>query len=1000
MFLGERASPGNPRAIGPGLACRGPSVLEVTPLPSPSLMKNLFRCSDLLRLGLLATALARGLPSEAATIQWTNRVGGSWSGPTNWSPNVVPGPSDNAVIAAGGTYTVTADTGPTVASLSIGAADGTQTLDLGGTTVVLAAASTVGERGILMGNGTLQQLEGTLTIRGRWHWLGGLVRGSVVVASGGVVTIETAADHTLAGTLTNQSGGTLRWSGGRFFLDNGSTLVNQNGALIDKQSDDGLHERGDGPNRFVNQGVLRKSGGTFSAPVGVEFLHQGTAEILSGGLLFPRGFTSRGLITVAEAARLELGGGVFVLEPGHGFGGAGFYGVEGGDITVVGDLVAPNFQLRNGTLTGTNRLTGTLAWLSGHLRGQHTVANGGLLRIESGGDHVLQGTLTNQSGGTLRWSGGRFFLDNGSTLLNQAGGLFDKLSDEGLQESGAGPNRFVNQGVFRKSGGAFSAPIQVPTHNEGTIDLLSGVLSFPPGYTQTVGTTRLSGGSLATGDPILLQGGSLTGTGTVSGPLVNSAQVNPGSGPGTLRIEGNYTQTSTGVLNLDLAGLAPEAQDLLVVSGRAQLDGRLVTTLSGGFVPPSNRTFVVVTAGTREGTFARHQYPSNLVGLELIYLVDSVSLKVLSSALESDKTGPRVLSVTPSGVVSNAVDHLDVTLDSPIDPATFAPADVDLRGPSGSVPVTIRALGGNTNRLTFPSLAPGEYTLRIGPDILDLAANPMNQDGDTSNGEPDQDAFTSSFSVRLPDLRVHAIAAPSDTLIGQPLALVWVVTNRGNAIAQAPWTDHLALADRAAGAAEIHLAAATFTNSLPPGMSLVRTQSVIVPSGIVGPRVVVVRTDAANDIEEGPNETNNALDDDQPIQIRAPDLQVRSVTAPASATFGQSIQVTWTTWNAGTGPALAAWEDGVFLGPDATSLASAIPLLSVPVPDAAPLPKGSSYTRTRAVTLPLDAGLAPGNYFLWIAADASDAQSESDDGNNLAARPLAITPAPLPDLAI
>ena len=73
-------------------------------------------------------------------------------------------------------------------------------------------------------------------------------------------------------------------------------------------------------------------------------------------------------------------------------------------------------------------------------------------------------------------------------------------------------------------------------------------------FTQSGGTTTVAG-SLAA-DPATIQGGVLTGTGTVFGSVVNSGIVFPGSGAGTgiLSIDGNYAQTSAGFLQIELGG--------------------------------------------------------------------------------------------------------------------------------------------------------------------------------------------------------------------------------------------------------------------------------------------------------------------------------------------------------------------------------------------------------------------------------------------------------------
>ena len=70
-------------------------------------------------------------------------------------------------------------------------------------------------------------------------------------------------------------------------------------------------------------------------------------------------------------------------------------------------------------------------------------------------------------------------------------------------------------------------------------------------------------GTLSSHQTIILTGGLLAGTGSVSADLSNGAKVIPGtatngvpSAPGTLTVTGNYTQTANGILSIDLAGTA------------------------------------------------------------------------------------------------------------------------------------------------------------------------------------------------------------------------------------------------------------------------------------------------------------------------------------------------------------------------------------------------------------------------------------------------------------
>ena len=56
------------------------------------------------------------IDTKAPTIRWIG-ASGDWSTASDWSTDTVPGPSDRAVIAAAGSYTVTVATSESVGSI-------------------------------------------------------------------------------------------------------------------------------------------------------------------------------------------------------------------------------------------------------------------------------------------------------------------------------------------------------------------------------------------------------------------------------------------------------------------------------------------------------------------------------------------------------------------------------------------------------------------------------------------------------------------------------------------------------------------------------------------------------------------------------------------------------------------------------------------------------------------------------------------------------------------
>ena len=62
-----------------------------------------------------------------------------------------------------------------------------------------------------------------------------------------------------------------------------------------------------------------------------------------------------------------------------------------------------------------------------------------------------------------------------------------------------------------------------------------------------------------------------------------------------LQSPGNYTQTKTGNLFIDIGGTATSAYDQINVSGRLVFDGTLNVNLINGFIPKANDTFKILT---------------------------------------------------------------------------------------------------------------------------------------------------------------------------------------------------------------------------------------------------------------------------------------------------------------------------------------------------------------------------------------------------------------------
>jgi hypothetical protein len=179
------------------------------------------------------------------------------------------------------------------------------------------------------------------------------------------------------------------------------------------------------------------------------------------------------------------------------------------------------------------------------------------------------------------------------------------------------PAEFVNKGRFVMDRSVTPSTGSVAVENMafenlgGTVELASGTLRLGSvGYTQYSGATHLTGGSLSSGGPIELRGGSLAGTGTITGNLYNfGGTVAPGSpaqagSTGILNIAGNIRQEPHGILKVNLKGSRPGSGfDQLRVTGQTVLDGTLDLDTASTYAPGNTTKLKVLTMASRLGKF-------------------------------------------------------------------------------------------------------------------------------------------------------------------------------------------------------------------------------------------------------------------------------------------------------------------------------------------------------------------------------------------------------------
>jgi len=491
-----------------------------------------------------------------------------------------------------------------------------------------------------------------------WSTLQG--SGAVNIPAGGTVS-NSSVSLRLDGRILNMAG-TAGCAG----------LVGVNGAVVNNFGTWELQDNGSVSSlTFSNYGRLVKTGGSGTAIFSYAPLHNsGTVEVQSGMLeLGTGGVNATGAFTVAAGAILDFVGGSYTLAPGARLDSAGTVRVSAylypGTLWHSGALFrTPRLEVPYGnayldtpvevttlivnngfvyfgtptaldtvslegnnmeaTLSGTNDLTIT------NLVGAWSALQGsGAVNIPADGSVSNSSISLRLDGRVLNMAG----TARCASLIGANGAVVNNTGTWELRDNwGVSSLTFSNYGQLVKTGGSGTATFGfAPCYNSGTVEALSGTLLFNHSYRQAAGFTLLQGGNLG-GPSLDIQGGLLGGAGTISGNLANNGLVTPGASPGRLVIEGNYTQTAGGALNIELDGLIAGAEfDQLQVSGTASLGGHLNVTLVNGFVPGTNDVFPFLTGAPRPSAFAT--FHADAVGggyyLNPVYQPGGVELRVV-----------------------------------------------------------------------------------------------------------------------------------------------------------------------------------------------------------------------------------------------------------------------------------------------------------------------------------------------------------------------------------
>ncbi len=521
-------------------------------------------------------------------------------------------------------------------NVAVGAA-----LDLSGSQISANISAVSGGTVMIAGDITVTGPGAKLgAVPGMLQWSAGILSGSALTNLG-AFAITGSESKTLGLTLENF--GNVSYTGDNLLFGPGNNVggVIFNRGAFQVMGDGDFALAHPGPHAFNNLGAMSRSGAgnTVFFP-GVPFNLSGTIFVETGKFQLDSGGSASGSFSIDFGA-IYVNGGTFVLQDGATSSGQGFLVLTGGTLRIDNDdsAVLARFIQRRGALagTGTLRITEAISW-GGGLWG-----DGGNVIISAGASGTLTGTASKylarhlENSGTIIYSGSGLKLGFGGaagTLHNLAEGVFT-ISDNGGFDNFQGVNNLVdNAGTLTITGlGVKAIASPIAFQNTGTVDVQNGILEIAAPYLQFAGHTILAPGTvLQSGGGVWIQGGLLSGSGTINGDLVNSAEIHVGTTGswGTLTVMGNFTQTLTGVLYVDLAGATPGSYSELVVNGGVELDGTMNVGLLAGFSPTLGDTFQVLTFNSASNDFSTYQGLDLGNGLFLHPTYDATNLKLVT----------------------------------------------------------------------------------------------------------------------------------------------------------------------------------------------------------------------------------------------------------------------------------------------------------------------------------------------------------------------------------
>ena len=529
--------------------------------------------------------------------------------------------------------------------------------------------------GIISGTGTLFKLgtgttilSGANTYSGNTTVSGGTLQGNTTSLHGNIVdNANVTFDQTTDGTYSSVISGTgslIKSGTGTVTLSGANTY--SGGTTVSAGSLVGNTTSLQGA--ITNNAVTtfdQSSSGTYSGAMSGagSLIKSGTGTVaLSGANMYSGGTTISGGSLVGTTTSLQ---GNFLDNANLSFN-QNFDGTYAGIIGGTGNLTKSG----NGTLT----LSGVSTFSGG------TTVSAGLLQ---GDTNTLQGDIANNAG----------------VIFNQAtSGIYagDMSGTGTVEKDGLGTVTMTGTNTYTGQTTVLAGRL-----------IVNGVITSPTIVAATPTTV-----------------GILAGIGTIEADVVSQGIVAPGSSIGTLTVNGDYTNTAEGIMEVEVdnGGNVPGVNnDLLLVTGTATLNGGLVSVQNtgGNYIAGTQYTFL--QASSVVGTYAgiTGDFNNSFIDAELGYTSNSVFFLVMTDYASVAQTiNELAVANYLDSVASNPSADFQAVL-AGLNSLSDSQARSAFNQMSGEVSPTLAGIGLQNTTLVIQQLAGQLRSGRLGSNISD-----------------------------------------------------------------------------------------------------------------------------------------------------------------------------------------------------------------------------------------------------------------------------------------